>query len=123
VKGVPSPIPDAAATCGDTPDCAPTAGRTSWGAQLPAGTPTYNHIDELFQTGTTADNNLQVSGGNDRTSFFASAGLTNQLGVAKRSAAARTTTIRSSSSTARAIAASLDAPSPTSTPIGGRSRG
>src|SRR4051812_47769211 len=83
VGGVSRPIPDAAATCGDTPDCAPTAGRTSWGAQLPAGTPTYNHINELFQTGTTADNNLQVSGGNDRTSFFASAGLTNQVGVVK----------------------------------------
>ncbi|HEX2693471.1 MAG TPA: SusC/RagA family TonB-linked outer membrane protein [Gemmatimonadaceae bacterium] len=83
VKGVPAPIPDAAATCADTPDCAPIAGRTSWGAALPAGTPTYNHIDELFQTGTTADNNIQVSGGNDRTSFFSSVGLTNQVGVVK----------------------------------------
>jgi TonB-linked SusC/RagA family outer membrane protein len=83
VKGVPAPVPDAVATCGDTPDCAPVAGRTSWGAQLPGGTPTYNHIDELFQTGTTADNNIQVSGGNDRTSFFSSVGLTNQVGVVK----------------------------------------
>jgi TonB-linked SusC/RagA family outer membrane protein len=83
VGGNPAPIPDAAATCGATPDCSPTGGRTSWGALLPAGTPTYNHIDELFHTGTTADNNLQVSGGNDRTNFFASAGLTNQIGVVK----------------------------------------
>ena len=45
-NGDPRPIPDAAATCGDTPDCAPTAGRTSWGAKLPAGTVTYNHHDE-----------------------------------------------------------------------------
>ena len=75
------PIPDAAATCGTTPDCSPTAGRTSWGALLPAGTPTYDHIGELFQTGTTADNNVQVSGGNDRTNFFSSIGLTNQVGI------------------------------------------
>src|SRR6202521_1312389 len=75
------PIPDAAATCGTTPDCSPTAGRTSWGAKLAAGTPTYDHLGELFHTGITADNNVQVSGGNDRTSFFSSLGLTNQLGV------------------------------------------
>ena len=77
------PIPDAAATCGDTPDCAPTAGRTSWGAKLPAGTPTYDHIGELFKTGLTADNNIQLSGGNDRTTFYSSVGLTNQDGIIK----------------------------------------
>ena len=76
-------VPDAPSTCGDTPDCSPKAGRTSWGAKLPSSTPVYNHIDELFQTGTTADNNIQVSGGNDRTSFFSSVGLTNQIGVVK----------------------------------------
>lgn len=65
------------------PDCVPSRGRTSWGAKLPAGTQTYQHIDELFRTGTTADNNIQISGGNDRTTFYASAGLTNQLGVVK----------------------------------------
>ncbi len=77
------PIPDAAATCGSTPDCAPTAGRTSWGAKLPAGTPTYDHMGELFQTGYTADNNVQISGGSDRTNFFSSVGLTNQVGIIK----------------------------------------
>jgi TonB-linked SusC/RagA family outer membrane protein len=83
VRGVAAPIPDAAATCGDTPDCAPTGGRTSWGQRLPAGTQTYDHIDELFRTGVTADNNVQISGGNDRTSFYSSVGLTNQLGIIK----------------------------------------
>jgi len=77
------PIPDAAATCGSTPDCSPTAGRTSWGARLPAGTPTYDHMGELFQTGLTADDNVQISGGNDRTTFFSSVGLTNQNGIIK----------------------------------------
>jgi TonB-linked SusC/RagA family outer membrane protein len=83
VNGVPRPIADAAATCGATPDCSPTAGRTSWGAKLPAGTPTFDHIGELFQNGTTADNNMQISGGSERTNFFASAGLTNQIGIIK----------------------------------------
>ncbi|HUQ98950.1 MAG TPA: carboxypeptidase-like regulatory domain-containing protein, partial [Gemmatimonadaceae bacterium] len=81
VRGAPAPIADAAATCGDAPDCAPTAGRTAWGAKLPAGTPTYDHLSELFRTGATADNNIQVSGGNERTSFYSSLGLTNQVGV------------------------------------------
>ncbi|MFN2637610.1 MAG: SusC/RagA family TonB-linked outer membrane protein [Gemmatimonadaceae bacterium] len=81
VRGVAAPIPDAAATCGDTPDCSPTAGRTSWGAKLPAGTPTYDHMGELFRTGMTADNNIQVSGGTDRASFYSSVGLTNQVGI------------------------------------------
>jgi TonB-linked SusC/RagA family outer membrane protein len=76
-------VPDAAATCGATPDCSPRSGRTSWGGKIAAGTPTYDHLDELFRTGTTADNNIQVSGGNDRTSFFSSVGLTNQNGVVK----------------------------------------
>src|SRR2546423_5146709 len=83
VNGNPRPIPDAAATCGDTPDCSPTAGRTSWGAKLPAGTVTYDHIGELFKTGLTADNNVQLSGGNDRTTFYSSVGLTNQDGIIK----------------------------------------
>jgi len=65
------------------PDCVPRRGRTSWGAQLPAGTPTFDHMGELFQTGLTADNNVQISGGNDRTTFYASGGLTNQDGVVK----------------------------------------
>jgi len=65
------------------PDCVPTRGRTTWGAKLPAGTPTFDHMNELFETGITADNNIQISGGNDRTTFYASGGLTNQDGVVK----------------------------------------
>jgi len=66
--------------CGG-PNCVMTA--LSWGAPLAPGTPIYDHQTELFDTGLTADNNLQVSGGNDRTTFFASGGLTNQNGYLK----------------------------------------
>ena len=69
-----------AATCGG-PDC--TVARYSWGPAAAAGTPLFDHSNELFDTGVTADNNLQVSGGNDRTTFYASGGLMNQNGYLK----------------------------------------
>ncbi len=53
----------------------------SWGPLIPAGTPTYNHEKEIFDTGHTFDNNLSMSGGNDRTSFYLSGGLTAQDGT------------------------------------------
>jgi len=65
------------ATCGG-PDCVVTS--SSFGAAIPAGSPVYDHESELFDTGLTADNFVQVSGGSDRTTFFASGGLTNQNG-------------------------------------------
>lgn len=70
-----------AATC-NGPDCVPTS-RYSFGPAATAGTPLYNHQNELFDTGLTSDNSLQVSGGSDRTTFFASGGLTAQNGYLK----------------------------------------
>jgi TonB-linked SusC/RagA family outer membrane protein len=69
-----------AADCGG-PDC--SVSRYSWGPAATAGTPLFNHATELYDTGVTADNNLQVSGGNDRTTFYASGGLLNQNGYLK----------------------------------------
>ncbi|MGZ3374859.1 MAG: SusC/RagA family TonB-linked outer membrane protein, partial [Gemmatimonadaceae bacterium] len=69
-----------AATCGG-PDC--SVARYSWGPAAAAGTPLFDHSNELFDTGVTADNNLQVSGGNERTTFYASGGLMNQNGYLK----------------------------------------
>jgi TonB-linked SusC/RagA family outer membrane protein len=69
-----------AATCGG-PDC--SVARYSWGPAAAAGTPLFDHSSELFDTGITADNNLQVSGGNERTTFYASGGLMNQNGYLK----------------------------------------
>ena len=81
-----------AASC-DASDCRPfntflfggeaadVAATTSWGPALAAGTPTYDHLDEIYDNGFTADNTLQVSGGTERTTFFLSGGLTNQDGT------------------------------------------
>jgi TonB-linked SusC/RagA family outer membrane protein len=74
------------------PDCTPlsashadgtglAAATRSWGPALDAGTPIFNHATDIFDTGKTFDNTLQMSGGSDRTTFFLSAGSTNQSGV------------------------------------------
>jgi TonB-linked SusC/RagA family outer membrane protein len=67
-----------AATCAAA-NCTPT--NLTWGAALPSGTPTFNHAKEIYRTGLTTDNNLSISGGNNRTTFFLSGGLTGQEGV------------------------------------------
>jgi TonB-linked SusC/RagA family outer membrane protein len=51
-------------------DCSGTT--RSWGPPIPAGTPTFDHSDEVFTTGYTTDNTLSISGGNDRTTFYLS---------------------------------------------------
>jgi TonB-linked SusC/RagA family outer membrane protein len=74
-------------TTGVTPACAlnPTIGANgkgcsistgffSWGAAIPEGTPTYNNIESLYETGRILDNTLTMSGGNERTTFYLSLG-------------------------------------------------
>ena len=68
----------ASAVCGG-PGCRLTS--SSFGALVPSGTPTYNHFDEIFDTGHNSDNTLSASGGNDKTVFYLSAGYTDQAGV------------------------------------------
>ena len=70
---------------GVTPTCQPDLNcqLRSWGAPIPAGTPTYNHFAELFRTGNTFDNTLQVTGGDAQRSFFLSGGNLDQRGVSK----------------------------------------
>ncbi|HTI65040.1 MAG TPA: SusC/RagA family TonB-linked outer membrane protein [Gemmatimonadaceae bacterium] len=62
-----------------TADCNATS--LSWGPLLAEGTPVFAHGDEIYHTGLTSDNHVNVSGGSPRTSFFLSGGLTDQLGV------------------------------------------
>jgi len=55
--------------------------RTSWGPQIAAGAPSYDHATEAFVTGYKADNTMSVSGGNDRTTFYLSGGYLSNRGV------------------------------------------
>jgi TonB-linked SusC/RagA family outer membrane protein len=51
----------------------------SWGPSITG--PTYDHSREAFTTGNMSDNTLSVSGGNERTTFFLSAGYNRHQGV------------------------------------------
>jgi TonB-linked SusC/RagA family outer membrane protein len=46
----------------------------SWGPALPAGTVTYDHARDVHENGRMWDNNLSVSGGTERTTFYLSMG-------------------------------------------------
>jgi TonB-linked SusC/RagA family outer membrane protein len=65
----------------NTPDCRATS--LSFGPLLSSGTPVFNHGTEIYHTGITGDNNLSVTGGSQRTTFFVSGGETAQQGVMK----------------------------------------
>lgn len=66
-----------APVCGG-PGCYLTG--SSFGPELGAGTPVYNHFKEMFETGSTWDNTLSLSGGTERSSFYLSLGNTSQDG-------------------------------------------
>jgi TonB-linked SusC/RagA family outer membrane protein len=66
--------------CGAGRATARRCGR-SWGPLLAAGTPIYDHANEIYRTGNTLDNGITISGGNDRTTFYLSADNTYQMGV------------------------------------------
>ena len=78
-------------TGGVTPACVPGAAINcrvgfaaagSWGPNLAGtGTPIFDHSAEMFQNGYTTDNNLTISGGNDRTTFFLSGGYNYDRGI------------------------------------------
>jgi TonB-linked SusC/RagA family outer membrane protein len=67
---------------GVAPVCAAAGCRLTSGSYGPAITgPVYDHARDILRDGHTFDNNLQVSGGNDRTTFFLSAGQNQQQGM------------------------------------------
>jgi TonB-linked SusC/RagA family outer membrane protein len=63
-----------ATTClaAPTPGC--THNAPTWGPALAAGTPTFNHADELFENGMMWDNTMTASGGTENTTFYMSLG-------------------------------------------------
>lgn len=70
-----------APTCvaGGPTNCFLSAGFFSFGPEL-TGVPTYDHIAELYETGRAYDNNLSISGGSERTTFYLSLSSFNQDG-------------------------------------------
>ena len=65
---------------GIVPDSDQFSSSHSWGQPLAPGTVTYNHFNEMFETGHVADNNISISGGDDRRTFFLSGGINNNSG-------------------------------------------
>jgi TonB-linked SusC/RagA family outer membrane protein len=65
---------------GVVPDTDAFSSSHSWGQPLAPGTKTYNHFNEMFETGHVADNNISISGGDDRRTFFLSGGINNNQG-------------------------------------------
>jgi TonB-linked SusC/RagA family outer membrane protein len=64
-----------------TLNCQVAAGSArAWGPAIPAGVPTYDHSKEIYETGALLDNTLSLSGGNERASFYLSAGALNHDG-------------------------------------------
>lgn len=60
---------------------ASTTSSLSWGPRLAEGTPTFDHAREMYQDANRFENNLTLSGGGDRTTYFLSFGRLDQDGV------------------------------------------
>ena len=60
---------------------ASTTTSLSWGPKLDPGTPIFDHQNEIFQTGHIVNQYLNVSGGNEWTTYYLSAGHTGQSGT------------------------------------------
>jgi TonB-linked SusC/RagA family outer membrane protein len=58
-----------------------TTSAFSWGPAIPEGTPTFNHADEVYETGLTSDQFLSWSGGNESTDYYLSIGRLDQSGT------------------------------------------
>lgn len=56
--------------------------QTTYNERLPHS---YNHIDEIFRTAWLQQYNLQLSGGNDRTTYYLSGGYYTQDGILEKS--------------------------------------
>ncbi len=62
-------------------------------------TDTYEHGKEVFQTGHYLENSLNLSGGNDRSNFFASYSNLNQEGIIRQNSDYKRNTFRVNAST------------------------
>src|ERR1700694_634046 len=53
----------------------------SWGPALVPGSPVFDHANEAYEAGHVVENDLTISGGNDRTTFYLSAGQYHNNGI------------------------------------------
>ncbi len=63
-----------------TLNCSISSNFFAWGPRLADTIPTYDHGAEMFATGHLVDNNMAISGGSERTTFYLSLGQINQDG-------------------------------------------
>ena len=61
-------------------NCSINSNFFSFGPELPAGTKTYDHAREMYETGQVWDNTLSIAGGSERTTFYLSGGALNHQG-------------------------------------------
>jgi hypothetical protein len=80
----------------------------------------YDHGSEVFRTGRFFDHSLSLSGGNERSNFFASYSNLSQQGIIRNNSDYYRNTARVNASTLLTdkIRASVNAPSPTCVPTG-----
>jgi TonB-linked SusC/RagA family outer membrane protein len=64
---------------------------TSWGDKFGANETMYNNIEDFFETSTVFDNTLNVSGGNEKGSFYLSASRMDQTGIVPETGFDKTT--------------------------------
>ncbi len=58
-------------------------------SEIAAATETYEHFNEIFRKGAITDNNLSISGGNDKTKYFSSFSYLDQKSLLKTTDFAR----------------------------------
>ncbi len=63
----------------------------SWGPRFEAGEPVYDNLKSIFKTAFTQKHDLSVSGGSDRSTFFASASHYDQGGIVDNTSLERNT--------------------------------
>lgn len=90
----PGTIPETGEVCIDIYGVPRVRCPASWGLPIPAGTPTFNHADEIYQNGLRSDQFLTWSGGTETTDYYLSLGRLDQDGIIQGNQAYERTTVR-----------------------------